>query len=190
MNLSLIDKFVIIFKYIFSSFLSIEMFILSLLLFFILLFNLKKKNKMVQIIAIAVYIGFLLGVMITHTSYIQSCFDAFTKFVLNYIYFPSTVAYFFIILFVTIMLLVTVFSSKMLIFEKMLNYLFFSILYFFFMSFIVLASSSGVDLLSVTELYKNEIILSVVQVSNFILLIWIIITIFYKLFIYFKKKYD
>ena len=87
---------------------------------------------MVQIIAIAVYIGFLLGVMITHTSYIQSCFDAFTKFVLNYIYFPSTVAYFFIILFVTVMLLITVFSSKMLIFEKMLNYLFFSILYFFF----------------------------------------------------------
>ena len=190
MNLSLFEKFKVVFQYIFSSFLSIEMFILSLLLFCILLFNLKKQNKMVQIIAIVVYIGFLLGVMLSYTTYVQSCFDYFTKFILNYIYFPSTIAYFFIIVFVTAMLLITVFSKKMIVFEKMINYLIFSILYFFFMSFIVLASSSGVDLLNVTELYKNEVILSLVQISNLILVIWILFTLFYKLFKYFKKKYD
>ena len=190
MNLSLFEKIIIIFKYIFSSFLSIEMFISSLLLFCILLFNLKRKNKMVQTIAIVVYIGFLLGVMISYSTYVQSCIDAFTKAFLNYVYFPSTVVYFFIIVFVTVMLLITVFSEKMLVVEKMVNYSVFSLLYLFFMSFIVLSSSSGVDLLSVVDLYKNETILSLVQVSNLILVIWFVYTFFYKLYFYYKKKYD
>ena len=43
MNMSLLDKFEILFKYMFSSFLSIGMFVLSLLLLVILLFNIKLK---------------------------------------------------------------------------------------------------------------------------------------------------
>lgn len=190
MNLSLFEKIIVIFKYIFSSFLSIEMFISSLLLFCILLFNLKRKNKMVQAIAIVVYIGFLIGVMVTYSTYVQSCIDAFTKSFLNYVYFPSTVVYFFIIVFVTVMLLITVFNEKMTVFEKMINYLIFSILYFFFMAFIVLSSSSGVDLLNVVDLYKNETILSLVQVSNLILVLWFVYIFFFKLYCYFRKKYD
>lgn len=190
MNLSLFEKIGIIFKYIFSSFLSIEMFISSLLLFCILLFNLKRKNQMVQTIAIVVYIGFLIGVMISYSTYVQSCIDAFIKSFLNYVYFPSTVVYFFIIVFVTVMLLVTVFSEKMSVVEKMVNYLIFSVLYFFFMAFIVLSASLEVDLLNVVDLYKNETILSFVQVSNLILVLWFIYTFFYKLYFYYKKKYD
>ena len=109
---------------------------------------------------------------------------------MNYIYFPSTVVYFFIILFVTIMMIYTLFSKKLTNFKKIFNYSFFSILYFFFMSFIALATYDAVDLLDITKLYENETILSVVQISNFILVIWILYTCFYHLYLYFKKKYD
>ena len=64
MDLSLIEKIGVILKYIFSSFLSIEMLIVSLLLFFILLFNLKRKNRIVQIVAVGTYIGFLIGIIV------------------------------------------------------------------------------------------------------------------------------
>jgi len=47
-----------------------------------------------------------------------------------------------------------------------------------------------VDLLDTTKLYENDTILSIVQVSNFILLIWLLYTGFYYLYKYFKKKYD
>ena len=40
------------------------------------------------------------------------------------------------------------------------------------------------------KLYENDIILSIVQISNFILVIWIIITGFYWLYRYFHNKYD
>ena len=64
MNLSLIQKIGMVFKYIFSSFLSIEMFILSLLLFIILVVNLKRNNKLIQLAAIGVYMGFVIGIFI------------------------------------------------------------------------------------------------------------------------------
>lgn len=190
MDLSLIEKVGVLFKYIFSSFLSIEMFIISLLLFFILLFNLKKKNKIVQIISVGIYIGFIIGIMVSYSDYTRVCLDSFIKEIMNYIYFPSTIVYFFIIVFVTVIMLKTVFSSKMTTFKKGVNYFFFSILYFLFMSFMALASYSGIDLINVVDLYKNEVILAIVQISNFLLLIWCLFTFFYKLYFYFKKKFD
>ena len=190
MNLSLIEKLGTIFKYIFSSFLSIEMFILSLLLFVILIFNLKRKNQIVQMVAIGVYIGFVLGILISYTTYVSTSVNSFVKEIMNYIYFPSTVVYFFIMVFVTIMILYTLFSRKLTTFKKIFNYSFFSLLYFFFMSFIALAAADGVDLMDITKLYENEVILSLVQISNFILLIWIIFTSFYHLYLYLKKNYD
>ena len=72
----------------------------------------------------------------------------------------------------------------------MLILLFFSILYFFFMSFIALAAYDSVDLVDISKLYQNETILSLVQISNFILILWLLFTGFYHLFRYFKKKYD
>ena len=190
MNLSIIEKFKIIFQYMFSSFLSIEMLLLSLLLFIILIVNLKRNNVLVQMIAIGVYFGFVIGIVISYATYVQECIDSFVKLIMNYIYFPSTIAYFFIILFISIMIIYTLFSKKLTTFKKVINYLFFSILYFFFMAFIALATYDGVDLLNITKLYQNDTILSLVQISNFILLIWILFTGFYWLYKYFRKKYD
>ncbi len=190
MNLSIVEKLGTIFRYVFSSFLSIEMFILSLLLFLILIANLKRNNLLVQMIAIGIYIGFVIGILISYTTYVRTCVDSFVKEIFNYIYFPSTIVYFFIIVFVTVMILWTLFSKKLTYFKKVFNYSFFSILYFFFMAFIALAAYDGVDLVDIAKLYQNDTILCLVQVSNFILLIWLVFTAFYWLYSYFKNKYD
>ena len=190
MNLSLLGKLGVIFKYIFSSFLSIEMFVISLLLFVILIYNLKKNNRMVQIIAIGVYLGFVLGIFISYTTYVKSSFDSFVKWIMNYIYFPSTIVYFFIMVFVTGLMLYTLFSKKLKIFKKIVNYSIFSILYFFFMSFLSLCAYNSYDLLEITTLYENETILSLLQISNLLLFIWLIFTGFYHLYGFYKKKFD
>ena len=51
-------------------------------------------------------------------------------------------------------------------------------------------STKSVDLVDISKLYQNETILSLVQISNFILILWLLFTGFYHLFRYFKKKYD
>ena len=190
MNLSLFQKIGIVFKYITSSFLSIEIFILSFLLFLVLLVNHKKNNNLIQMLSISIYLGFLVGVFVTYTSYVHTAIDSLVKRIMNYIYFPSTIVYFFIMLFVTTMLIYTLFSKKLTSFKKIFNYAFFSLLFFFFMSFLSLATIDGVDLTNITKLYENSVILSFVQISNFILLVWILYTLFYHLFIIYKNKFD
>lgn len=141
-------------------------------------------------IAIGVYIGFVIGILISYSTYVKTCVDSFVKAIMNYVYFPSTIVYFFIIIFVTVLILYTLFSKKMTQFKKIINYLFFSVLYFFFMSFIALAAYDSVDLVDVSRLYQNEVILSLVQISNFILVLWLVFTGFYHLYKFFKNKYD
>ena len=109
---------------------------------------------------------------------------------MNYIYFPSTIVYFFIIVFVTGMILFTLFSKKLTTSKQIINYSVFSILYFFFMSFLTLSAYNGYDLMDMVSLYENDVILSLVQISNFILFLWLIYTGFYWLYRFFKKKYD
>ena len=190
MNLSGIEKIGTIFQYIFSSYLSIEMFIISCLIFIILAINVKRKNKVISLIAISIYLGFVLGILISYTTYVQTAMDSFVKEIMNYIYFPSTIVYFFIMLLVTGLIIYTLFSKKMKYSKKIINYFVFSILYFFFISFLSLASYNEVDLVDITNLYKDNVILSIVQVSNFLLALWIIFTGFYYLYFYFKKKFD
>lgn len=190
MNLSIIEKMKMISKYVFSSFLSVEMLIITILLFAILVINIKRKNNIIQIISISVYLGFVIGIFISYTAYVQTCIDSFVKQIMNYIYFPSTIIYFFIMIFVTVMILYTLFSKKISIPKKIFNYFIFSILFFFFVSFLSLCSYEMLDMMDTAKLYENNVILSIVQLSNFILLIWLIITGFYNLFLYFKKKFD
>ena len=64
MNLSLLEKIGVIFKYTFSSFLSIELFVLSLLVFLVLYINIKRKNQIIQLSSFVLYIGFIIGVFI------------------------------------------------------------------------------------------------------------------------------
>lgn len=190
MNMSLFEKFGIIFEYMFSSFLSIGMFILSLLLLCILLVNIKLKNKYINIASIGVYLGFALGIVISYSEYVQLCVNGFVKAILNYIYFPSTFVYFLIFAFITVLMIRTIFSDKISNLKKIINYSCFSILYFLFMSFIVLCVYSGVDIYDTVSLYKNDIILSIVQISNLLFFIWILITVFYELYQFYKKKFD
>ena len=190
MNLSLIGKFGLILKFIFSSFLSIEMFAISLLLFVILVLNLKKNNYIVQLVAIAIFFGFIIGIFISYTTYVQTCIDSFVKSIMNYIYFPSTIAYFFIILFTTSIPIYTIFSRKLTKFKKIFNFSFFCIMYFLFMGFLSLSAYDMIDLLDKTKLYENDTILSFVQISNLLIVVWLIYTGFYHLYIFFKKRYD
>lgn len=190
MDMSLFEKIWIIFDYIGSSFLSIGMLLLSLLLMCVLLVNIRANNKYINIAAMGIYLGFILGIIISYSDYVKLCINGFVKTIINYIYFPSTFMYFLIFLFVSGLMIYTIFSKKINKLKKTINYITFSILYFFFMSFIVLTIASGVDIYDVIALYKNEIILSIVQVSNFLFLIWGLFTLFYELYNYFKKRFD
>lgn len=190
MEMTIIDKLGLIIEYTFSSFMGIELFLLSLLLFLFTFFNLKKNNKVVKIMSIILCVGFLIGIIVTYKSYAIDSIDSFIKFLLSYIYFPSMVVYFFIILFVTIAIIVTILSKKMTRTKKIINSIAFSILYFCFMSVVSLAVTKSLNLSSTVSLYTNDTVLSFIQISNILFFFWVEYTILYYFYKFLEKKID
>ena len=190
MFMSFLEKLELIFKHSFSSFLEIELLLLTVLFFVLLGLNVTRKNKIINYAAIAVVVVFLLSLMFLNYDYTVYCVNFLTKAVLEYIYFRSTVIYFLIMFLVTVFTVMTIISNKLYLFEKIINYLFFGVLYFFFVSFISVASYTKVDLADKVQLYTNDLILALVQISNLVFVAWIIYISFWNLFKYFKRKYD
>lgn len=190
MNLSIFEKISIIFKYVFSSFLGIGLFIICSLLLAILLVNIKRNNNIYKILLSILFLfSFIILILSVHL-YACQCIKMLISYIMKYIYFPSTIVYFFIMLFVIIVLLYTIISSKLSLFKKVFNFIFMLLTIFLYLIFMSLVLSNSIDLLDKTTLYSNDIILATIQVSNFILFFWIVYTIFYYLFKYYKNKFD
>ncbi len=190
MFLSLWEKLTIILKYSFSSFLEIELFMLALLFCLFLILNIRYKNKVVNSAISFLFLIFLLVLILTNGTYAVYCIDSLVKLVLNYIYFPSPVVYFFILLFVIVSMIVTIVSKNIPVFKKVINYVTFSLLYFFFFSFLGVVIINKLDLTDLVSLYTNNVVLSLVQISNLIFVIWLVFTAFCRLYKFFKRNYD
>ena len=190
MNLSVIEKIMTVFKYAVSSFFSIGLFILCLLLFLILLININKKNKYATYLIITVFIVTLLGIVVASTKYFIYSIDWLIKGIMKYIYFPSSAAYYVINLIAVIILVYSIKSTKLTKFKRIFNYVMCIMMFYFFISFVGVVTYNKLDIKVLENLYKNNTVLSIVQVSNILLFIWIIYTLFYRLYLLFKKKYD
>lgn len=190
MELTIFDKLLTIIKYIFSSYMGIELFLLSLLLFVFTLLNIKKNNKIVKIISIILCISFLIGLVIAYHNYAKYCIDTFIKFLLSNLYFPSMVVYFFIMIVVTIAIIVTIASKKMSTSKKIINSIVLSIMYLCFMCVAAIALTENLDLSVASNLYTNETLLSFIQVSDLIFFFWCEYTILYYLYKFLEYKLD
>lgn len=190
MELTIFDKLVYIFKYLTSSFLGIEIFILSILLFLFTVLNIKKNNKIVKIVSSILCLGFLIGITISYHSYALYCIDSFIKVFLSYLYFPSMVTYFFMMIITTIALIVTILSNKMSKSKRIINSVALSILYLCFMCVAALAITNRLDLSVAKELYQNDTLLAFIQISNLIFSFWAEYTCLYYLYKFLEYKLD
>lgn len=190
METSVIDKIVTIIKYFCSSFMGIELLLIMLLAFTMLYFVLKKDNKIIKIIYSMAFILFLVIVIICFNDYVVSSIDYFIKAVMKYYYFPSVGLYFIIVLGVTILFIISILSKVFTKFEKISIYILSFFTYLFFIGFISFVLTNKITLTLDLSLYSNNVILSLVQLSNLILFVWVIVILIHKLFIFFKKKFD
>lgn len=189
MNLSILDKIFSVFKTTFSSFLGIELFLLCTFFLVISILNIKQKEKVINYFTLAIFSMFIVLLIIFNLDYTGYCIDKVLKLILKYIYFPSTVVYFYMEILVVTILMITVFSKKITDFKKIFNYVVFTLFNLLFFLFISVISYNKIDLASTIDLYSNNSILSLVQVSNVLFVMWFLFTFFYNLYKYFKR-YD
>lgn len=190
MAVSFMEKIDLVFRNTFSSFLGIETLAIALLLFLFLILNISRKSKVVKVGIFLIIIGFLFGVAYLNRSYTIYSIDYLIKVVMNYIYFPSTLVYFIIIVLSAIFIISSNFSKKMPPLKKWLDAIFFSIIYFLFFNFIIVVFNNKLDLTDKVGLYADKTVLSIIQLSNLFFVVWLIVLLFYKLYDYFKTRYD
>ena len=154
-----------------------------------LVLNIKKNNKIVLWSFVIGFIVFMTVIVVMNFDYATYSIDYLLNAIMKYIYFPSTVVYFLIVVLSLVFILISNFSN-MPYYKKVLDISFFSIIYFLFFNFIAAIDEYKLDLADKVSLYSNNLVLSIVQISNLVFVIWIIVILFYKLYNYFKNKYD
>lgn len=190
MELSLFEKMKMIFELLFSSFMFLELFLLFLLLFLLGVINIKANNKILPIFLTVIFGVSILGFVIYHSTYVAMCIDTFIMKVMDYYYFPSTVVFFFLFFIAVLIFIYTLFSKKLLLWKKIFNYGIMSIIFLFFSMFVGSANLNHVDLADTVSLYQHDQILSIVQLSNLVFLCWIVVSFFYHLYLFFRRKFD
>ena len=190
MDISLLEKMKIIFESLFSSFMFIEIFLFFLLLFIIVVVNIKINNRIVPILFTIISMVGVLIFCIYFSSYVFACIDTFIMKIMDYYYFPSTVVFFFLFLIFLSIFIYTLFSKRLHTLKKIFNYCFSILAFLFFVMFIAFSLIHKIDLADTISLYRVQQILTVVQVSNLLFLVWVIITFFYHLYLSFKRKFD
>ena len=190
MELGLFSKMKIILQMLFSSFMSIELVLFFLLFLLLLIFNIKIKNKIVPMVLSVFSIVGILSFVLYFPSYTLTCIDSFIMKVMDYYYFPSTVVYFFIVVFMIIVCIFTMFSRNMGNIKKGFNYCCSTFVFLLFSMFISLIIQGSLDMADPVALYQNKQILSIVQLSNLVVLFWFIVSFFYNLYLFFRRKFD
>ena len=190
MELSLFEKMKMIFELLFSSFMFLELFLLFLLLFLLGVVNIKANNKILPIFLTVIFGISILGFVIYYSTYVAMCIDTFIMKIMDYYYFPSTVVFFFLFFIAVLIFIYTLFSKKLLLWKKIFNYGIMSIIFLFFSMFVGSANLNHVDLADTVSLYQHDQILSIVQLSNLVFLCWIVVSFFYHLYLFFRRKFD
>lgn len=190
MELSLFEKMKMIFELLFSSFMFLELFLLFLLLFLLGVVNIKANNKILPIFLTVIFGVSILGFVIYHSTYVAMCIDTFIMKIMDYYYFPSTVVFFFLFFIAVLIFIYTLFSKKLLLWKKIFNYGIMFIIFLFFSMFVGSANLNHVDLADTVSLYQHDQILSIVQLSNLVFLCWIVVSFFYHLYLFFRRKFD
>lgn len=190
MAVSFMEKFDLVFRNTFSSFLGIETLAIALLLFLFLVLNISRKSTVVKVGMFLIIVGFLFGVAYLNRSYTIFSIDYLIKVVMNYIYFPSTLVYFIIIVLSAVFIISSNFSKRMPPLKKWLDAIFFIVIYFLFFNFIIVVFNNKLDLTDKVGLYADKTVLSIIQLSNLFFVAWLIVLLFYKLYDYFKNNYD
>ncbi len=156
-ELSLFDKFGILF----SNILEHPLFIVLLFVPIILFFLQKKHGKKVFII---VYFISIILVLVIGGDELFKLFDNFMDGLFMVLYFPNFITLFIVALLSAVFGFVSLFSSKMHKVNKIINYVFFGIVQSLFILVILTVRSSEINIYKDNALYSNNEVLSMMQI--------------------------
>lgn len=188
MEMNILDKLSTIFEYLTSSIMNIEILLISFFILVLLIMNIKRNSVFMKIFTSIIFMGFIGGIYYFFQDYFSYSIDQVTTFMLKYLYFPSTVVYFLMMFFVIICLLYTIYKTKMNKVVRVVNVIISCLLGLLYGLFFTVVVAEKINIADKVSLYTNDVVLSIVQISNLIWFIWVIFILMYRFYKVFENN--
>lgn len=168
-DISLFDKFKLIFEFIKKNyFIGLVILLIGAILIDLIYGNNKKQTKILYILTI------VLILIYTLFSYYKPLFNIIDVYITNVFklaYFPSIIDYLSFIIITIIIQLMSIKQSNKII--KNMNIWVGFILEALFIFNLIALNGINVDLSNVTKIYENDLLLSIFQITGILFIIWI-----------------
>lgn len=174
LQLTLLEKLQKLFDLILTSPFFIFLLIFTILVFIILLDSKSYKRKKVRNYIIGIYTLVFVSVIIKYHSSFFSVLDYLVNSVFVIFYFPNIAVYGLMILIINIIVLMTIFNKKDKV-TRVLNMTSYTIIMYLMLLVIHTITKEGLDVYDSVTLYTNQDILILIELSNILFVIWLIL---------------
>lgn len=187
LQLTLLEKLTILFDLVLASPFFIFLLIFTILVFVILLDSKNYKKRQVQTYITGIYMLVFIAVIIKHHSSFLSVIDYLVNNIFIIFYFPNIAIYSAMIIFINIIMLKSIFSKKDKVIRT-LNMASYSIIMYLMLLIIYTISTEQVNVYSELTLYSNKTLLVLIEISNILFVIWMVLLLINKLLDFLETK--
>lgn len=149
----------------------IEILILTIILLIAMIFFYFRKSKKGKVTSLIIYFVTLLLLPISHLSFFATTIDKIIENFIKILYFPSCYIYMAMLIFTDITVFIRIIKnikSENRKWYSILDIIYFFVFQFLFFLIVRLVISNKIDVFERTELYSNESLTSVLQISSYI----------------------
>lgn len=174
-ELSLLDKFKIIGSSIISSPFGISLAIFLILSLLVLIINIKYKSKIVNVCYAIIFIAYISILVYMNINTIKTGTNYIVTLIMANYFFPSIYLFICETLIGMVIIIGTFLSKKLNNIIRIINYALFSIIELLFFLFFYIANKDSIILNNNTDIYTNTQLLSILEISSLVFILWIII---------------
>lgn len=171
--LNIFEKLKLLFSLISNNYLFIVLLVLFVILFIVNKIKLINTKKTILLIILSFVIAFS-TILFFNSENLFKTFDNISNLIFKNIYFPSLYVYIGIILIANIILLLSLFSRNMDKLYKNINIIASFGINFLCLMLINVIGSESVDILSTTSLYTNNYVVSLIELTTGLFIVWMI----------------
>ena len=188
--LSLMTKLQTVFDLITSK--NLYLMILAIIVFFTIIFittnsSNKKQSKRTYIL---LYLAGFIFIALEYGSNFMTLVDYAINEVFITYYFPNIVIYLIMLIITNVVLFKTIFSNKADFKLKVINSAAFAIIMYLFILAISQIATLNLDVFNITELYSSNAVRSLLELSMFIFVFWMVVLIVYQLIRKYQYKHN
>ena len=153
----------------------LTLFAIAVFTILMIIINYRIQSKAPKIVALILYIGLIILILLRYGNYVASFNDSVVEKVFKAVYFPNVVVYACMLIISLLLLAVTFVDVRFTKVTKICNTACFCTIWFLFVLFLDTVKKAEINFYEITEVYSNATVMIILQTSMWIFIVWLVI---------------